>query len=115
MRYKFGVTRNVFLVGRYAIKLPAISSWRLFLQGLLCNMQEAEFSTMKWDTMCPVLLSSSLGFVVVMQRVETLTFEEAEREMETMKAIRETGVPVELKPDSFGWLNGRIVAIDYGS
>ncbi len=48
-RVTTGVTRTVFLCGRLAFKLPCMRyGWRLFLQGLLANMQEREFSRTRW-------------------------------------------------------------------
>lgn len=46
MRYlSRGITREVFLVGRWAVKIPKVRyGWRLFLVGLLANISETEWS-----------------------------------------------------------------------
>lgn len=44
MRRAYGTHRTVYLVRKLAIKVPVVSDWRMFLTGLLANMQEARFS-----------------------------------------------------------------------
>lgn len=113
---KQGATRNVFLTKRYAIKLPRWSEWRLFLQGLLANMQERVFWTTEWPELCPVVWSLSGGWIVVMARAKELTRNEwNEFDAEQWRDREEYTIPVENKRDSFGWFQGRIVAIDYGT
>jgi hypothetical protein len=104
------------LTRRWAIKFPRPTEWRLFLHGLLGNMQERQFSRIGWEELCPVLFSIPGGWMVVMPRAIPLTDEEWEA-LDTYAFIdkRDGRVPVEEKQSSFGWLNGRIVAIDYGS
>lgn len=119
MRRAFGTHRTVYLVGRWAIKRPVFVEWRLFLLGLLANMQEAWFSRMQWPELCPVVFACWGGFFIVMRRAERLSRSDFESfsEMKYLSFIdrQEYRVPVENKLDSFGWLDGRIVAVDYGS
>ncbi len=79
-------------------------------------MQEREFSRTGWPELCPVLFSLPGGWLVVMSRARPLTCYEFNA-FDTREFIeRSDGViPVEQKQDSFGWLDGRIVAVDYGS
>lgn len=125
-KIKGGCTRTVFLTRRYAIKIPRLNyGWRLFLQGLLCNMQEVHFNTMKDNRMAPILYYVWGGWMLIMPRCKELSkrdFEEMDftrfQPLEPNKCnmLASTfNVPVELKLDSFGWYEGRIVAIDYGS
>ena len=111
-----GATRIVLLVGGYAVKVPLPQTWRTFLNGLLANMQEREFSRTGWPELCPVVGSLPGGWLVVMRRTEPLTCYEY-NVFDTREFIeRSDGViPVEEKQDSFGWLDGRIVAVDYGT
>lgn len=115
-----GVTREVILVGRWAIKFPTFRSWRMFLWGLLSNMQEVTWGkAMKvesgakqyWsERLCPVLWSLPGGWLVVMRRVERVCTENAEVDYDNFK-----GLPGDHKPENFGWLDGRVVMLDYGS
>lgn len=119
-RIAHGVTRRVLLVGQWALKFPNPKEWRLFLLGLLANMQEAMFSETNWPELCPVLWSLPGGWLVVMRRAREMTEEEYDAfDVETfIQCGADDGqyvVPVERKPDSFGWLDGRVVAIDYGN
>lgn len=106
----------VVLARRWAIKLPRPTSWRLFLCGLLANMQERELGATRWPQLCPVLFSLPGGWLVIMPRCAPLTNDEwstfcvdefCEHDAYT--------VPAEAKQSSFGKLGGVIVAVDYGS
>lgn len=120
-----GTTRDVFLVGPWALKIPKLTStWGMFLQGLLGNMQETAFSTLKAPEYCPVLWSAPGGFLVIMPRADPLTadewdaFSDGFEPIEPVPSWTRPGqvVPcVEPKRDSFGRLNGHVVAVDYGS
>jgi len=108
-----GTTRLVILIGKWAIKIPQIKySWKLFLNGLLANMQEVEFSTLKDDRVCPILFYVSGGWVVVMPKCDIIS-EEDFLNLDIDKF--HPTIPVENKRNSFGYYNGNIVAIDYGS
>lgn len=118
-RLAYGTTRTVFLIGSWAIKFPATVEWRLFLLGLLANMQEAKFSRCGWPELCPVLFSLPGGWLVVMRRARVLTDAEFldldEAVMRDFINRPDYVVPAEIKSDSFGWLNGQLVAVDYGN
>lgn len=118
MKYiPYGVTREVFLTQHYAIKIPKLRyGWKLFLNGLLANMQERQFGTLGWPELCPVVFSLPGGWLVVQRRAAPLT----DHEWVTFSArlrlhLSRVAVFVEHKRCSFGVLDGRIVAIDYGS
>jgi hypothetical protein len=125
-----GVTRLVILVGPLAIKLPRFGyGYAMGLRGLLCNMQERAVWTLGWPQLCPVLFATWGGWLTVMRRARPLTDEEwASCTVEWIEGFRhhrkasigdkrmvEGIVPVEYKRDSFGVVDGRIVAVDYGS
>ena len=117
-RLEYGCTRRVLLIGRYAIKVPAMREWRLFLLGLLANMQEAVFSKAGWPELCPVLFAVPGGFLIVMRRARVLTDEEFHALDLGHTCWLDRGdyvIPAELKSDSFGYLDGRLVAVDYGN
>ena len=110
-----GATRAVLLIGGVAIKVPRLKSWRTFLNGLLANMQEREFSRTLWPELCPVLFSLPGGWLVVMKRAVPLTDAEWSDINPEWAERDDYFVPVEMKRNSFGLLGGRIVAIDYGT
>jgi len=103
------------LIGRYAIKIPVFVEWRLFLHGLLANMQERKFSRCEWPELCPVILSLPGGWLLVMRRADPLSRDEfLALDYSAFAVTPDYTVPVECKLDSFGKLNGRVVAVDYG-
>jgi hypothetical protein len=111
-----GVMRHVLLIGHWAIKVPALWSWKLFLCGLLANMQERSFAATGWPELCPVVWSIPGGWLIVMRRARMMT--DAEFSAFDAKAFCENEdriIPAELKSNSFGWLEGRVVAVDYGT
>jgi hypothetical protein len=113
---KAGATRFVFLIGPWAVKVPRLSCWRLFLHGLLANLQERAFSRTGWFEICPVLWALPGGFLLVMRRAEPLTDAQWARfDYGDFVNDPEGHVPAECKQSSFGLLDGRIVAVDYGS
>ena len=113
---KFGSSRYVFFICKYAFKIPSPYSWRNFLCGLLANLQEVQFSKMKHPKLCPVLFHLPLGFLVVMPKVKTLNRSDILKYDLDKFCTEENNftVPAELKPDSFGIYRGNLVAVDYG-
>lgn len=132
---KHGATRWVLLIGNYAIKFPAFHGYRNFLQGILGNEQESHwYRELKWtNKLCPILFAFPGYLFIVMPRVRVMTDQEAETmwgwDPEELAPNQPTPIdgflriqhnelgqfPVEKKSDSFGWLNGNLVIIDYGS
>lgn len=112
-----GCTRIVILWRGYAIKIPNVADGlRLYLKGRLANMQEVAFSKAGWPELCPVLFSLPGGYLLVMPRVRLMSDEEFMHfDAESWVEREDYRVPVERKSNSFGWLNGRLVAIDYGN
>lgn len=131
MKLEFGCSRMVLLTRRYAIKFPNVRyRYPAALWGMLHNLSEAMWwksSTGAFDDdgqqkpyqrlLCPVLGRVWLGFCIVMPRAEQL-----DRRFDCPVVFRwlddrfcAAGVscPAELKVESFGILNGEIVAIDY--
>lgn len=106
-----GQNRWVILSRRYAFKFPAPTSWRALLYGLLNSMNEAAASDR--EHACPVLWRIPGGFLNIMPRCRPLNDSEWQ-DFAAHPAAFAGALEVERKPDSFGVLNGRIVAVDYG-
>jgi len=111
-----GSTRIVFLIGNYAVKLPNVCEWRLFLHGLLANMTEVRCGGVVEDGFAPVLWHLPAGFGLVMQRARVLTDEEFQAlDFEMWRDRGDYVIGAEPKSNSLGWIDGQIVAIDYGN
>jgi len=111
-----GVTRTVLLVGPWAIKVPSLCShntgirgvaWSL-ARGLSANLSEAEWSGQ--PGLCPVRWSLA-GIVNVYPRCEPASEELTEDVYEAV-GFPYTG-PMDKKPANLGWLNGKLVWVDY--
>jgi hypothetical protein len=98
-----------------AIKIARPTGWTHFLHGLLSNLQERTFAKTGWPELCPVLFADPLGLIVIMPRAVPLTSWDELPYVEGFVHKEDYSLPVEIKLDSFGWLKGKIVAIDYGS
>lgn len=115
IKHKRGITREVFLIGKLAFKIPSFRTYPLFLTGVLCNIQERNFSkNLKSDLICPVLFKSPLGFLIIMPRCEPTNLQSFDDVQKIIEPFREAGIPVESKPCSFGIYKGKLVAVDYG-
>jgi hypothetical protein len=112
---KFGTTRIVILFLKWAIKIPNFFAWNLFLLGLLANRQEIIFSRTKWDCLCPIVAHIPGGWIVIMKRAIELTEDEFYVFVASGCLSTECVIPIEIKRCSFGWVEGRIVAVDYGN
>lgn len=124
-----GITRTVVLTRRYAIKLPSLRRYGSGLAGLLwsvsrgilANQSEAEW----WHNampdqkpmLCPVLHSWIGGIVNIYPRCEPYTVDEVTelamftREYRPLPDLDPQ--PGDVKPDNYGWLDGRLVVLDY--
>lgn len=109
---KKGTTRIVFLVGRYAIKLPRIYSWKCFLRGLLANMDERlwyKSSPKEWKMKMAPSLFCIAGFILIQKRASPLNCDE----YENLDITEYKPLPMDNKISNFGWLHNRIVLVDY--
>lgn len=129
MKIRRGITRTVWVTKRYAIKFPSLRRYGDGLAGLLwsiCRGILANQGEAQWwrnaeldqrDMLCPVLHSWLGGIVNVYPRCEPyIVDEETEmaihrREYTPLPNLRPC--PGDTKPDNYGWLNGRLVVLDY--
>lgn len=121
-----GSNRLVVLTRRHAIKVPNVRSWWTACWGLIDNMQERRACGLgpwgrRQDGVAPIVFSLPGGLLNVARRARPLTADEwASFDPEAHCSRRfDDGTPyrisAEPKPDSFGVLDGRIVAVDYGN
>lgn len=109
MELRQGHSRTVIITRKWAFKFPSLRHWRGFLYGLLNNMAEVEWSGFN-QSFCPVRFSLPGGFLVVMPRCAPVDASYSDE----MEEICLGHFWIEDKLDSFGILNGQVVAVDYG-
>lgn len=107
---RHGVTRTVFLIGRYAVKVPTLryglDAWAW---GIVSNTSEREwYSFEDWQgKVAPVLRSWLGGLIQVYPRCEPFDPNSMEYPLFVNFA------PGDKKPDNYGVLNGAVVCLDY--
>ena len=101
-----GANRVVLLLYGWAIKLPRLRAWRC---GLANNRNEYRWQG-EHPSYCPVLRCAPFGLFAIMPRASALT----DAEFATLDAHLPALPGAERKASSWGWFNGRVVAIDYG-
>lgn len=119
-----GGSRLVFLTENYAIKIPRLDSWKLFLYGLLGNIHENVLAKSTAhdvaEYLCPIIWYTPGGFLSIMPRC-TQQPNLYEKFLHTFKEKLDEDSSdllcniVEDKDESVGILKDKIVAIDYGS
>lgn len=120
MIIKYGSTRIVILINKYAIKLPNFTNYRGFLKGLLGNLMESNWNAVNDTRLAKILFKLPLGLLNVMEKAEPLeSFNESYiknllKPYHTENDVSDLRNIVELKQDSFGLINNEIKIIDYG-
>ena len=110
-----GVTRLVFEFDNFVIKIPNFTySWQHFLKGILANIQE--YTTWSWskdELLCPVLWCSWGGWFLIMKKAKTYSFDEWDNiEVDISNHIKY--FPGDDTMSNYGYLNDKLVKIDYG-
>lgn len=109
---KKGTTRIVFLIGNFVIKMPRFNSWKIFLRGILANIDENMWyknSPLEWKLkMCPTLFTLA-GFLLIAKRAKEIT----EEDYKNINIDYFKPIPCDFKKQNFGIYNERIVLIDY--
>lgn len=120
-----GITRTVWLVGRWAVKVPSLRRYGSGLAGLLwsitrgiqANLSEREWSGLEGDDvpdrglLCPLRWSLLGGIINVYPRCVPWPVDEHGA---ALRPLPETEIPLgDDKPENWGLLGGRPVRIDY--
>jgi hypothetical protein len=113
-----GASRYAIMLPSVVLKCPRWDNWR---EGVASNLRERRiWSRERLSLLCPVIMSSRHGWWLLMPRARSLTDNEwAELEGQLYASVVTDddpyfGIPVELKRDNFGILQGQPVAVDYG-
>lgn len=103
-------------------------SWEHFLKGLLHNI--TELNTWKWNSgkhekgnsylLCPVIFSLPGGWLIIMKKAD---MKKHENEIRALNGYNDhyyskfisAGFGGDDKPDNYGYLNGKLVKVEYGS
>jgi hypothetical protein len=116
----YGSSRTVVTFGPWAFKFGRGKD------GVQCNWHEADLyrrsSSRRRAMLCPVLWCSRPAFVSIKRRAAT-PITRVELEERKARAFFEwdyagpgdDGHPFEWKPSDWGYINGRVVAIDYAA
>ena len=114
-----GSTRAVVVLGPLALKFARGE------RGRRCNRFEADLYTRvnarRRAMLCPVLWCTSAGSVLVARTAQPLTQEEKDRLIETDSfpdwdyVPPDEDFPFEYKASDWGWIAGRLVALDYSA
>ena len=115
-----GSTRIVFMFNKVVVKMPTLKSWRLFLNGLLANLQERQFSKINNKNLARVLFSDPVGLVIVMERLKEVRHRGLFF-VEVQKICCESDLHLDFwlsdcKPENYGYNNrGQLVKLDFGN
>lgn len=109
-----GITRLVLEFNKIVIKVPRPKIWRHFIIGLLANIDEYQtwsYSEYK-EYLCPVLWISLGGWILVMRKVDRI-LKDSEYDLMIVSKAKEH-FPGDDKVENYGWLNNKLVKLDYG-
>ena len=115
---KKGITRNVFLIWKYVIKIPTIQNHINFLNGCYSNYSERNFykkflhakyegNMVKY--VAPSLFCSWFGLIQIQMRCKPKNEDLTEEE----KKFYEPLCGADNKKENFGYFNNRLVCLDY--
>lgn len=127
LNFRWGITRLVWLVGPYAIKLPnPFNGWGNFIGGIqanicernnwgaaVCGMEPDDPRLAIRELLCPLSWTSWGCWVVVMRRC-TRTLTRDEWDALDLAPWEAQDLDGDDKAFNYGWLDGRIVKLDYG-
>lgn len=121
MEIKHGSTRIVFIFKQFVIKTPNVKEYRLFLNGILSNLQEKEWSKIGRKDLCKVHFCDVFGLVLIMRKAKPLQrnikfkrFKEILNQKYKDDNLKEFMLS-DLKLSNWGWVDGKLVKVDYGS
>ena len=113
-------TRTVIVLKKYVIKFPTFKTYELFLNGLLANIQEKKFSGTHKD-LAKVKYCNKYGLFLLMEKANVLPnsvdyndflkYLKDKYRNDDMKSFMLS----DMKVNNWGYINNRIVKIDYGN
>ena len=115
----------MFILPNHVIKMPSFfgsihstdSKWTLFLLGLVENIREtkaSKYNNLVNGKLCPIVFSGPGGILNVMKKARVMTDHDFQDfDYNAFITTSDYIISVECKPSSFGFIDGKIVAIDY--
>lgn len=122
MKIDKGITRTVFVFKNKVLKIPTFREWRLFLHGMIANINEGDCykNLSKREDLAEVYYYNKLGIFLIMERVNVCDNNEWYSLLELLKEKYKDDELKELfmsdyKPGNWGRRSdGTFVKIDYG-
>lgn len=74
MKVKKGARRWVFITEKYAFKIPSLSSFEAFIEGLMHNISENSFAELELPELCPIVFRIPGGFLNIMPKCKCGTW-----------------------------------------
>lgn len=117
---KYGITRIVILLYKYAVKLPNFKNGHLnFIHGCYCNYYERNYcKIMKgiennkyYNLVAPSLYCSLFGIIQLQKRCIINNLELTNEQLSNFDYVRHG----ESKPCNFGYINNQLVCLDYAN
>lgn len=124
MNIKLGATRKVFIFNNIVIKTPNMKEYRLFINGILSNLQEKEFSKIGRKDLAKVIFCDKLGLFLIMKKLNevdvNINWIEFRNKLEEIYQNEDDNMKQfmlsDMKPSNWGYdENGMLVKIDYGN
>lgn len=118
MNIEKGATRIVFCFKKIVIKIPNIKEYRLFLNGLLANIEEKLWSPHHKD-LAKVKYCDIFGVLLIMEKAEVINNDVDWNEFKLMLTNRyekdelKEFMLSDCKPSNWGYINEHLVKIDY--
>jgi hypothetical protein len=116
-----GSSRTVFVFDKFVIKIPNTKEYRLFLSGILANLQEKLFSRMCREDLAKVMFCDKLGLFLIMEKADMnyvkynwKYFKDFIKNKYVNDAMKDFMLS-DLKYDNWGYIKGRLIKIDYGN
>lgn len=118
MKIGKGSTRIVLILSKFVIKIPSLTSYKLFLNGILSNLSEKQWSGHHAD-LARVYYCNKSGLFLVMERarvvsnnVNWLKFENMLEDKYKNDELKDFLLS-DAKPSNWGYISGKLKKIDY--
>lgn len=117
MKIYVGSTRIAICIGPFAIKIPVLTNWEMFLKGLVGNITERKWAKLQHHNLPKIHYSSSTGFFAIHERVRPVRHVGLFwLDLSQICATSDLSTDFWLsdpKPSNFGYRGTTLVKVDY--